>query len=98
MVPQLTAKDGYLYLGEHILIRCYPAGDCDTINWPFGHRAYAGGPATETRIKHDRENLAVALYDAYETGLLSERTVALPDGTAFNIDNNMPAPKGWDRI
>ncbi len=79
----LTAKDGSLYLGEAILLVRYPAGDCDTINWPNPNRG----------------NLACALFDACEMGELPSdcRAVTLPDGTSFEIESEMPEsePYQW---
>lgn len=82
MVPQLHVGHGRLFFGGYIILRMYGAGDCDTVAWPFGSDGYDAA--------QDRENLAVALYDMYECGSIKERTVALPDGSAFNIDTNMP--------
>lgn len=91
MVPQLTVVDGHLYFAGHIILRVYPDGDCDSVGWPFGSDyAFVDPKDMPSVIAGDRENLAVALYDMYECGTIKERTVALPDGTAFNIDNNMP--------
>lgn len=86
MVPQLTVQDGSLYFAGRIILRIYGAGDCDSVAWPFGSTSYSA--------QRCRDNLAVALYDMYECGVITERTVALPDGTAFNIDMNMPNGKG----
>ena len=59
---------------DPILIFEYPSGDVDTIAWP----------------KPNRKNLAGALYDARETGLIPDvPTVILPDGTEFNIDTEL---------
>jgi hypothetical protein len=79
-VTQLTAVFGgfdkhVLHLNGRMLLVRYPEGDCDSIVWPFGD--------------NDRRNLASALFDAYETGDLAERTVLLPDGTEFDIDSNL---------
>ena len=68
----LQDRHGDLYLGEEILIVMYPAGDCDTISWPF------------TEPRHATQ-LEKALYDLYQcTEELKEGdTVLLPDGTLF---------------
>ena len=76
-LPKLEARPGSwgrrdLYLNDSILLVRYAAGDCDSINWPFGER--------------DAENLRSALFDAYEVGELETRTVLLPDGSKFAID------------
>lgn len=76
----LNAKPGSfgrknLHLGDGILLVRYPEGDCDAIGWPL--------------TKKDRANLASALYDEFEMGNLRERTVLLPNGTEFNIDDNL---------
>lgn len=84
MVTTLQAVYGCLYLGDNILLRRYGM-DCDTIHWPFGSSGLPAFPP-----ERDRENLACALFDEFEMGYLKERTVVLPDGTAFNIDDNMP--------
>lgn len=81
MVPQLFEYRGELYFADGPILRVY-GSDCDSVAWPLGSGWY--------KEKKDRENLAVALYDMYECGTITERTVALPDGTAFNIDMNIP--------
>lgn len=67
----LRDVDGTLHLGDELLLCVYPAGDCDTISWPFGER--------------DERNLTRALYDSYqcEEILKEGDTVSLPDGTHF---------------
>lgn len=76
-MPQLINKDGMLYLtDDDILIVRYGEGDCDTIPFPL-------------RTKKERKNLASALFDAYECGDINSRTVLLPNGEEFNIDDNL---------
>ena len=79
MTTKLILKDNNpnLFLNEgRILLVRYPAGDYDTIPFPFTN-------------EEDRHNLASALYDEYEFGNLSSRTVLLPDGQPFNIEGNL---------
>lgn len=75
---KLEAREGSwgkkdLYLDGRILLRVYPEGDCDSICWPMK--------------KKDKDNLAAALFDEYEMGNLKERSVLLPNGQQFNIDD-----------
>lgn len=59
---------------DPILMVRYDAGDCDTIKWP----------------RPNRQNLARALYDAREMGIIPDGSlVLLPDGTEFNIDKEV---------
>lgn len=79
-MPKLTVDPhGYgradLYMENCIILVRYPEGDCDTITWPL--------------TGDGRTHLASALYDIYETGGLTVRDVTLPDGTTFNIDDNL---------
>lgn len=62
-----------------LLIRVYPAGDCDTIPFPF--------PAG--REAEMRKRLAYALYDERETNPFfpTDAVIELPDGTVFNFDD-----------
>lgn len=79
ITTKLMLKDNNpnLFLNEdRILLVRYPAGDCDTIPFPFTN-------------EEDRHNLASALFDEYEFGEITERTVLLPDGTEFNIEDNL---------
>lgn len=73
---QLTERNERLYLNGSRLIFRYPEGDCDSIPWPM-------------TTKEHREHLASCLYDAFESGEIDKRTVALPDHTPFNIDDNL---------
>lgn len=76
-MTKLINKNGDLYLtDEDILLVRYKAGDCDTIPFPL-------------RTKEHKKNLASALFDAYECGEIEERTVLLPNGKTFNIDDNL---------
>lgn len=76
----LSVHDGVLFLGAEILLCRYEAGDCDTIHWPLRRVEYEGWTLD------DAANLRTALYDAYEMGQLTERSVLLPDGQRFDID------------
>ena len=62
------------YSGDQtvMLIYCHPDSGVDTINWP----------------SPNVEHLRSCLFGCRETGLLPSncRTVTLPDGTEFNID------------
>lgn len=80
---KLVEQDGLLHLGSNVLFRFYP-GNIDTICWPMA--------------PEETENLASALYDCRETGLLPSHctSVLLPDGDLFDIDPNLPEPKDWD--
>lgn len=80
-MTHLTDNDGDLYLGDSILLVRYPEGDCDTIKWPLRQ-----GRDDEDKGRHD---LASALYEASECGEFEGRTVLLPDGSKFNIDDNL---------
>jgi hypothetical protein len=62
-----------------LLIRRYPAGDFDTIPYPFPKRKAA----------ELRKRLAFALYDERECNDLFPRdaVIELPDGTVFNFDD-----------
>lgn len=75
---RLTAEPGSfdeqeLYLGDDILLYRYPEGDCDCIQWP----------------NPDKAKLASCLYGEFECGNLKTRTVELPDGTTFDIDEHV---------
>ena len=63
-----------LYKGDErcILLHRYQAGDCDLMKWP----------------NYDADLLRCSLYDSRETGMIPRdcKTVTLPDGTEFNID------------
>jgi hypothetical protein len=94
---KLLVRHGQLYtppdvdvVGEHLLVHVYPAGDCDTCAWPMTQDA----GASSYTVEKQRGILASALYDAYETGAISnykERTVLLPDGETFNVDEELAA-------
>jgi hypothetical protein len=85
MRTKLIAKNGTLYYPETVLdhfgepspivLVIYPEGDCDFIPWPMNGKWNA--------------ELASALYDAYESGVISERSVELPDGSVFDIDEHV---------
>lgn len=72
-MERLTSSDGSLFLKHDILVYRYPAGDCDTLEWP----------------NPNKQHLASVLFDAFESGELNCRTVLLPDGHEFNIDDNL---------
>lgn len=73
---QLTVVNGYLYVhGEILLVRTLE-GDCDRIEFPF-------------RSDASKKDLASSLFDEYEIGEIDTRTVLLPNGELFNIDNNL---------
>lgn len=72
-MAKLINRSGDLYLNDDILIYRYINGDCDTISWP----------------NPKPHHLASVLFDAFECGDLRSRTVLLPDGTEFNIDDNL---------
>jgi len=72
-VVKLTNRSGDLYLNGEILIYRYICGDCDAISWP----------------NPNPQRLASVLFDAFECGDLRSRTVLLPDGTEFDIDDNL---------
>lgn len=77
----LSVKYGQLYAAGELLVCIYPAGDCDTIRWPF--------PQDSTYWTRDswEQALRRALFDARETGQIPDVTeVLLPDGTVFMID------------
>lgn len=80
---KLTAKAGKLHIADTILVYMYPAGDADTIPWPFKKDAYW------TQSKWNKA-LAGALFDAREMGDLPGNTkaVLLPDGKEFVIDTH----------
>jgi hypothetical protein len=80
---KLIARDGYLYIGDDIIVYVYPAGDADTIPWPM-----KSDFRSDAKI---RNHLARALYDAHEMGDLPHGTesVLLPDGAEFNIAGNL---------
>lgn len=76
----LVVKDGTLYFPKTvvsglgykgpILLHRYPDGDCDTVSWP------------NPNLKHLRSEL----FDAVETGDISEKTIVrLPNGEVFPI-------------
>lgn len=87
MTIQLTVNDGVLYAGDSMLLRMYPAGDCDTCPWPMEDSEDARGL------------LAAALYDERETNDLFTGhvyEVLLPDGTLFNIDDNLQPTQPYE--
>lgn len=61
-----------------LLIRMYPAGDCDTCPWPIAHRT------DEAELK---QRLLIALYDERETNPFfpSDAVIELPDGQVFDF-------------
>ena len=70
--PQaLTVKDGWLWLGDRLLLVRYSGGDCDTIDWPL--------------VAGKKRNLYSALYDMREMGELIGDTVTLPNGTPYTL-------------
>lgn len=76
---KLNAKDKCLNAGEHILLRMYAAGDCDSIGWPFSR--------SPSQLARQKGNLAMALFDARECGLVpNESVVELPNGEPFDFD------------
>lgn len=68
----LTEQHGSLYLGEALLLRIYPAGDCDRCAWPLA-------------TPEDVERLAATLYDEVQCNeaLRDGDAVATPDGVIF---------------
>lgn len=92
---KLIEKSGHLYTPgnentegqDMMLLYVYPAGDCDVASWPMV-TPWEGSTYTPER---QRGILAGALYDAWEMGHVKERTVLLPDGTEFNIDDELSA-------
>lgn len=71
----LTVDSDRLCLNGGMIVYQYPEGDADTVSWPL--------------TDNDRKLLARALYGEYEMGNLTERTVILPDGTDFHIDDHI---------
>ena len=59
---------------ENPILICGEGEERDTIAWPLT----------------DERNLAAALYDAREMGIIPDvQSVILPDGTEFGIDSNV---------
>lgn len=87
-MTQLQAREGDLWLpiqpsrdmysiaseGAILLVKRYPAGDCDTVPWPL-------------QTANHRRRLAEVLYDAREMGYLDGDSILLPDGTILNLDS-----------
>jgi hypothetical protein len=90
---QLIFKGDSLYLpaepSPKMLLCIYPSGDCDRISWPLNRQENELIGYDEVR---QRGMLASALFDAIETGdipLSHERIVLLPDGSSFDIDEEL---------
>lgn len=65
------------FSGNPAVIYHHPEGDHDSIPWPM--------------LPEHKRMLASALYDDIECGTIPpDRTVILPDGTLFNIDEHCP--------
>lgn len=89
---RLIVRDGRLYFptgdrydsGPSMLIRVYPAGDCDTCPWPL-----ASAFSTEDEL---RVRLACALFDERESNATfpNRATIELPDGEVFDFDPLVP--------
>lgn len=83
---RLIVIDGKLYFplptDAALLLRFYPAGDCDSCPWPM-----QSDFATESEL---RCRLARALFDERECRSNAEFSyedrIELPDGTPFNFD------------
>lgn len=92
---RLVAIDGTLYFPHggttdtdwrplesepSMLIRRYPAGDCDTVPWPLTSEF-----STYAQLRY---RLAVALFDERECNewFAYEDRVELPDGELFDLD------------
>ena len=78
----IADDDGTVTPAEDVpsmLIRVYPAGDCDVIKFPF-----AAGREAELR-----KLLARALFDERETNdfFPSDAVIELPDGSRFDFDS-----------
>lgn len=63
-----------------LLIRRYPAGDCDSIPWPM--------VSDFATLEELRTRLAIALYDERESNdnFPEDAIIELPDGTVFDFD------------
>jgi len=65
-----------------LLLRMYPAGDCDTCPWPM--------KSEFASLEQLRQRLAIALYDERECNETwprdSDIVIELPDGTVFDMD------------
>ena len=73
---QLGVEHGCLTAGGRILLYIYPAGDCDSFNWP---------PRPDVDTRKTLGKLAGAIFDAIEMGDIPPKTeVLLPDGTPFD--------------
>jgi len=91
---RLVVKYGHLYFptGDwqdpaqpSLLIRIYPAGDCDTCPWPMvNHGSYS--------VEKQRMILACALFDERESNgtFPNHATIELPDGEVFDFDPLVP--------
>lgn len=86
VISLTVGDDGHLFLGNHILVYHYPAGDIDTIPWPM-HCEFRG----DNQI---RQQLASCLFDEWEcndTCADCDRCVVLPDGELFWFDRELDA-------
>lgn len=88
MTVKLYEKDGRLHHGvdengdedDSLLLYLYPAGDCDTFDWPLD--------TTYRSEEKQLEQIAACLFDSVETGYLPsnvERVGILPDGTRIDF-------------
>ncbi len=66
-----------------LLLRRYPAGDCDTCRYPFVPAEYSDDTEHDLRVR-----LAFALYDERECNAYfpDDAVILLPNGERFDFD------------